>query len=518
MTLSPLLGSFGTLSIAIANSINARRQLEWQREQFERGQELSRENAEQQRQFQWQMQEANYARQLQNQADQYSLSNSWPLRLPPAAIVSNLLGGNSEEIPLNLIIAPAEPGIQKKFGDVWGDLARFIQRWFALNGSHPVIALEGAYKPNFVSNPNNDILAIYQGLKGVPTLFIAPYSTENDSTLGITMAMWGMGFSSERPVVSHLTWNLGMACRKLLREEASEYRKRISDGRLSEGANPRIEKNEQVFRTEGELLAKGNSESDIEQFTTTYSPLRAGETTFVKLGNSILPSLELFSAAIGDLYWSLTYNKAPRLPLIIKTEKLLSADSAEEFIDQYAKAIAGASGITPRQRIDAAADFNALGFPNAAKALIADSVGVAADGTFIGDMSAIGFIDRESDIMSLVPEKRRTHIKRWAGQPRQFGSLELELLRSGVLNPLQCREAAQECHSLGRKQRAFDLFRIAALNGDSEAMCLLGVCYYLGDGCAKDPEQAKAWFRKSAAAGNAKGREYLENLQEEGLV
>jgi len=50
-----------------------------------------------------------------------------------------------------------------------------------------------------------------------------------------------------------------------------------------------------------------------------------------------------------------------------------------------------------------------------------------------------------------------------------------------------------------------------AAEGKVDAIYLLGMAYYSGDGAAKDPAVAKAWFKKAAAEGNTKA---MRNLAE----
>ena len=50
-----------------------------------------------------------------------------------------------------------------------------------------------------------------------------------------------------------------------------------------------------------------------------------------------------------------------------------------------------------------------------------------------------------------------------------------------------------------------------AAEGRVDAMYLLGMTYYSGDGVQKDPGQAKEWFEKAAAEGNSKA---MRNLAE----
>lgn len=49
-----------------------------------------------------------------------------------------------------------------------------------------------------------------------------------------------------------------------------------------------------------------------------------------------------------------------------------------------------------------------------------------------------------------------------------------------------------------------------AAEGDSHAMCFLGVCYYEGDGVPQDLTEAYCWFNVAAALGNRKARKHRD--------
>ncbi|HJJ51486.1 MAG TPA: tetratricopeptide repeat protein [Methanocorpusculum sp.] len=55
-----------------------------------------------------------------------------------------------------------------------------------------------------------------------------------------------------------------------------------------------------------------------------------------------------------------------------------------------------------------------------------------------------------------------------------------------------------------------------AAEGKVEAMYLLGMIYYSGDGASKDPEQAKAWFEKAAAEGDTVAMRSLAEMYNNG--
>jgi len=51
--------------------------------------------------------------------------------------------------------------------------------------------------------------------------------------------------------------------------------------------------------------------------------------------------------------------------------------------------------------------------------------------------------------------------------------------------------------------KAFEGYREKALKGDPVAQTILGACYYVGNGVAKNQVEAAKWWRKGAEQGNA---------------
>ena len=122
---------------------------------------------------------------------QYKLANAWPLDTAPEDIAQTILDSPGN-IPVYLVIAPVseDSEFQKALSDVWGDITNFFSATFRVNSDSPVII--GQYKEKADNNaPAHDYMTIFNGLKSVPTLFLAPFSTMKDSILGITIATWG---------------------------------------------------------------------------------------------------------------------------------------------------------------------------------------------------------------------------------------------------------------------------------------------------------------------------------------
>ena len=60
--------------------------------------------------------------------------------------------------------------------------------------------------------------------------------------------------------------------------------------------------------------------------------------------------------------------------------------------------------------------------------------------------------------------------------------------------------------------KAVEWFRKAAEQGDADAQCKLGYCYFYGDGVAKNYTEASKWYHKAAEQGDADAKARLEEL------
>jgi TPR repeat protein len=61
-------------------------------------------------------------------------------------------------------------------------------------------------------------------------------------------------------------------------------------------------------------------------------------------------------------------------------------------------------------------------------------------------------------------------------------------------------------------QQARQWYEKAVAAGDAAAMTYIGVLYHNGNGVDRDYKQARHWYEKAATAGNADAKERLKNL------
>ena len=262
----------------------------------------------QQRQ-QWRMQQEGYKHQIASQMRAYDLQNSWPLDTTPATI-ADMIENCKGNMPLLLIFAPEEKsGIQKELYSVWTDLRNYFLTSFRVSSDTPVI--ESGYRDNYPIEPTQDFMKIYNGLKGIPTLYMASYKTRRERVLGITIAFWGRG--EERPMAQNVEIDLRKLYVDTIRDEVLEYKRLCDLGTLAYDEKCSLAKNHEVF-------SKENRNVDFEyrdQSLQMYSTLKPTPRTFEVMSAKVSPILQLFSVGIVDAYFVLGYGTSPKFPELV---------------------------------------------------------------------------------------------------------------------------------------------------------------------------------------------------------
>ncbi|MCP4414749.1 MAG: sel1 repeat family protein, partial [Gammaproteobacteria bacterium] len=77
-------------------------------------------------------------------------------------------------------------------------------------------------------------------------------------------------------------------------------------------------------------------------------------------------------------------------------------------------------------------------------------------------------------------------------------------------------EEAKRAIRLKDYSLAASLYRSSALDGDTDAMCQLGVLYQMGRGVPKDHAKAIEWYKKAAVQGHVKAQFNLGAMYESG--
>lgn len=222
-------------------------------------------------------------------------------------------------IPLYLIIAPTQQaGIQKELYSIWEELCNFFVTTFSVDSRWPVV--HGGYKSGYQVSRTQDIMTIFAGIKGIPTLYMAPYSTNRDNILGVTIAFWGLG-TSTKPMIQNFELDMRKLYIDEIRQETEEFMRRREENWLDEFPDMTLmEENVKVFRAERKLLEK-NDFYYLDQNLNFYKSVRPSRATYNQIADKILPVVKLLSAAIADMYFALEYNEEPRYPEIASAIK-----------------------------------------------------------------------------------------------------------------------------------------------------------------------------------------------------
>ena len=278
-------------------------------------------NLVKQQREQWRMQQENYRHQIASQMRAYDLQNSWPLDTSPAKI-AEMIEDEKGNMPLMLIFAPEEKsGIQKELYSVWKDLRNYFLTAFRINSDTPVI--EGGYRANWPVEPTRDYMKIYNGLKGIPVLYMASYKTQRERVMGITIAFWGRG--ENKPVAHNVEIDLRKLYVDTIRDEAVQYKQLCDSEVLVWDEKCPLAKNWEVFGHEPQGVDFDYKDKTLQ----CYGTLKPTPETYEVMAKKIKPVLQLFSVGIVDAYFVLGYGTAPKFAELV--DKLDQDDLPKEL-------------------------------------------------------------------------------------------------------------------------------------------------------------------------------------------
>ncbi len=275
--------------------------------------EIQSSNLEKQLEQQKLLHREGYKQQILDQLRSYDLSNGWPLDHTPCSI-AQMIDGRDGNIPLNLIVAPvSRGGIQKELEFIWTDISCFFATYFRINSERPVIMRR--YKVDFPVNPFVDYTTIWNGLKSVPTLYIAPYSTEQDGVLGFAIAFWGV--SSPAPAYRTFELNIRKHYIDEIRRETEIFEQNCNEGKLQKSDNPNLASNIDIFTKEKTLLNEGFDFTYLDQTLCIYKEIKSTKTVYCKLAEQIKSLITVILSFLVDIYFVLEYGTTPIFPSII---------------------------------------------------------------------------------------------------------------------------------------------------------------------------------------------------------
>lgn len=302
-----------SVASALISSINGRKQRKLSEQTTEKTLSVQRDNLMMQLEHQKLLHEQGYKEQIANQLRAYELGNSWPLALSPQSIAGQIT--ELDHVPLFLILAPmGKSGIQKELDNVWTDMKNFFIQTFKLDSETPVIL--GHYKNAWPVNPSSDYSIIWDGIRDVPTLYIAPYSTDRDGILGFTVAFWGI--NSTAPKVQNFVLNVRKLYIDEIRKETAVFEQKCSQGIFELSDNDALAKNIQIFANEKARLEKGATFEDLDQTINFYKDVKPTPNVWRSIANQVNPVIKTLSSSIVDMYFILEYGTKPLFPRIIR--------------------------------------------------------------------------------------------------------------------------------------------------------------------------------------------------------
>ena len=470
--MEPVTGFFVFNAIAngLINFYNGRQQRRAQESLSKETMEVQRENMLMQLEQQRRLHRENNQAAIANQLRTFALTNTWPLNTAPDHIAECLR--NWECTPLCFIVAPmASSNISSKLQSTLKRLKTKILEEFQLNSDAPVIQYE--YKLNFPVNPANDISSIYDGIKCIPTLYIAPCLMDNDRTLSITIASWGLG-GIHAPVVKTIEIDIRKLYIDQLRDDAYDYKEKCDKGELSWDDTLSSAKNYKIF--EKENLKVGFDWLDNQGF---YSNTRACDNTFEKIGDRLLPFMTVFSVALIDMYNVLVRSTTPRLPNYLNQCKHVLPDLRVKQLDGTVNTIKKEEYVESlcRTYVEYIANYADVAF---CKELITCIEGIGEN--YKTQMNAV--VCKRIENKENIRERNSSVPNRRAGNESSF-------------------DKAKEYIKQKRYKEAIPFLEHAALD-NVEALYILGVCYLNGCGVSVMKKRAVEIFEKASQKGSEK--------------
>lgn len=302
-----------SLASALISSINGRKQRKLSEQTTEKTLSVQRDNLMMQLEHQKLLHEQGYKEQIANQLRAYELGNSWPLALSPQSIAGQIT--ELDHVPLFLILAPmGKSGIQKELDNVWTDMKNFFIQTFKLDSETPVIL--GHYKNAWPVNPSSDYSIIWDGIRDVPTLYIAPYSTDRDGILGFTVAFWGM--NSTAPKVQNFVLNIRKLYIDEIRKETKVFEQKCHQRIFELSDDDALAKNITIFANENARLANGATFEDLDQTINFYKDVKPTPNVLRSIANQVNPVIKTLSSSIVDMYFILEYGTQPLFPRIVR--------------------------------------------------------------------------------------------------------------------------------------------------------------------------------------------------------
>ena len=500
-----------SLASALISSINGRKQRKLSEQTTEKTLSVQRDNLMMQLEHQKLLHEQGYKQQIANQLRAYELGNSWPLALSPQSIAGRIT--RLDHVPLFLILAPmGKSGIQKELDNVWTDMKNFFIQTFKLDSETPVIL--GHYKNAWPVNPSSDYSTIWDGIRDVPTLYIAPYSTDRDGILGFTVAFWGM--NSTAPKVQNFVLNIRKLYIDEIRKETKVFEQKCNQGIFELSDNDALAKNIQIFANEKARLEKGATFEELDQTINFYKDVKSTPNVLKSIANQVNPVIKTLSSSIVDMYFILEYGTEPLFPRIIRniSQNYQIPDLLTQgMLDDSPKfeLLPGAKFLK-----DIYIDYSRFAAQHMEPLAGVQHLAVFKDALPLTDNYFEKALAERCIPSALAPEKYSNDQKCFLRAISKVdGIKESECFAKLISNAIHLPESEtkeiDDEYSLAKKYiaekrytEAFSLLEIASKD-NINALYALGVCYLNGYGVPVAKDKAINIFREAAKKGSEKG-------------
>lgn len=285
--------------------------------------QIEKQKLDQTREVREKEQQEFYEKQKQLSTNNYFLNNTWPLLMPPDFMP--LRKNQRGVIVMRVILAESNnENFQNTLGNcIKNRLHSILTEYFSENSEHPInFYFDGWKKDHGGGAPSLD--ALYQILRGQPTLVIMPIISDYGETLLLRTAFWGIGMAEESPMcIDFVKIPLGRIKRDVSREFAKQWRdfkRKIGNSINLNSFNTIDQKNLELLEQEESLIAKGIGISEIECRTDLYYNYQIDDRRLNEDTVSYLVSVtEAAISYISDIYYLIEYNEKPITPYILST-------------------------------------------------------------------------------------------------------------------------------------------------------------------------------------------------------
>lgn len=295
--------------------------------------------------------------------NQQAFLNSWPLSLPPAALLGEFARSTPHAGVLPLRILIAEPNVQHQtptgsripalMQNAVDDVVKMMSSYYAVQcGERPVQVYTKVQKPGTAMG-TTQIQAIFRVFGSVPTIVLLPKLSVT-ADFSIDCAYWGIGSATLPSMAEVFKCNLDESSDQCLEKLAVEYRAMRENGWQADKYEELLSLVEQKERQEKECRNNHFSPRQTQMYTEQVrdSIRKLARKSFIAELNDEVERLiscafKLNMSMLADSHFLLEYGTAPIFPLLCQQEisqSPLLQERADEFFNRSIEA--GVCGYT----------------------------------------------------------------------------------------------------------------------------------------------------------------------------